>query len=140
LFERLFYHQESKHALRSITDGNSNRNGKGRRGSLLSTLEEDREGNLESQEEEMVSALGTTFNFRTLHVRSPYLNKILEKVRVADEQDEQFALYATANVALVHLTNALNELHLIVRELVGEKELEGFQIAQERWAGLERGS
>jgi hypothetical protein len=103
-------------------------------------LEEDREGNLESQEEEMVSALGTTFNFRTLHVRPLSLYKILEKVRVADEQDEQFALYATANVALVHLTNALNELHLIVRELVGEKELEGFQIAQERWAGLERGS
>jgi hypothetical protein len=60
--------------------------------------------------------------------------------KVADAQDEQFALYATANVALVHLTNALNELHLIVRDLVGEKELEGFQIAQERWAGLERGS
>jgi hypothetical protein len=140
LFERLFYHQESKHALRSITDGNSNRNAKGRRGSLLSKLEEDREGNLESQEEEMVSALGTTFNFRTLHVRFPSLYKIVEKVRVTDGQDEQFALYATANVALVHLTNALNELHLIVRDLVGEKELEGFQIAQERWAGLERGS
>jgi len=59
---------------------------------------------------------------------------------VTDGQDEQFALYATANVALVHLTNALNELHLVVRELVGEKELEGFQIAQERWAGLERAS
>lgn len=88
----------------------------------------------------MVSALGTTFNFRTLHVRSSYLYKILKKVRVADGQDEQFAIYATANVALVHLTNALNELQLIVRDLVGEKELEGFQIAQERWAGLERGS
>lgn len=60
--------------------------------------------------------------------------------RRANGKDEQFALYATANVALVHLTNALNELHLIVRDLVGEKELEGFQIAQERWAGLERGS
>jgi hypothetical protein len=127
LFERLFYHQESKHALRNI-------NGKG--GRSLSELEEDREGNLESQEEEMVSALGTSFNFRTLHVRTPYLCC----KRGTDEQDEQFALYATANVALVHLTNALNELHLIVRDLVGEKELEGFQIAQERWAGLERGS
>jgi hypothetical protein len=123
----LFYHQESKHALRNI-------NGKG--GRSLSKLEEDREGNLESQEEEMVSALGTSFNFRTLHVRIPHLRC----KRETDEQDEQFALYATANVALVHLTNALNELHLIVRDLVGEKELEGFQIAQERWAGLERGS
>jgi hypothetical protein len=123
----LFYHQESKHALRNI-------NGKG--GRSLSKLEEDREGNLESQEEEMVSALGTSFNFRTLHVRTLYLRC----KREIDEQDEQFALYATANVALVHLTNALNELHLIVRDLVGEKELEGFQIAQERWAGLERGS
>ena len=29
-------------------------------------------------------------------------------------------------------------MHLVIKELVGEKELEGFQIAQERWAGLER--
>jgi hypothetical protein len=87
----------------------------------------------------MVSALGTTFNFRTLHVRPPIFTRSQSR-QVADVQDEQFALYATANVALVHLTNALNELHLIVRDLVGEKELEGFQIAQERWAGLERGS
>lgn len=85
----------------------------------------------------MVSALGTSFNFNTLHVR-PSPNPSTR--RRANGKDEQFALYATANVALVHLTNALNELHLIVRDLVGEKELEGFQIAQERWAGLERGS
>jgi hypothetical protein len=121
LFERLFYHQESKHALRGP-----------RSKDLLQKLGEDREDNLESQEEEMVSALGTSFNFNTLHVRT--------QQSWADGKDEQFALYATANVALVHLTNALNELHLIVRDLVGEKELEGFQIAQERWAGLERGS
>jgi hypothetical protein len=103
-------------------------------------LEEDRADNLESQEEEMVSALGTSFNFRTLHVSFSTIYVLTANGGWADGQDEQFALYATANVALVHLTNALNELHLIVRDLVGEKELEGFQIAQERWAGLERGS
>lgn len=58
---------------------------------------------------------------------------------LSPDQDEQFAIYATANVALLHLANALNEMHLTIKELVGEKELEGFQIAQERWAGLERG-
>jgi len=105
--------------------------GKGRRESF-SKLDAERADNLESQEEEMVSSLGTSFNFGTLHVG--------RNRNRADGQDEQFALYATANVALVHLTNALNELHLVVRDLVGEKELEGFQIAQERWAGLERGS
>ena len=105
--------------------------GKGKR-ETFSKLEEDRADNLESQEEEMVSSLGTSFNFGTLHVGRTQGR--------ADGQDEQFALYATANVALVHLTNALNELHLVVRDLVGEKELEGFQIAQERWAGLERRS
>jgi hypothetical protein len=102
----------------------------------LTKVGEEREDNLESQEEDMVESLGTSFNFQTLHVSFP----IIGDWAMADRQDEQFALYATANVALVHLTNALNELHLVVRELVGEKELEGFQIAQERWAGLERGS
>jgi hypothetical protein len=103
----------------------------------LTKVGEEREDNLESQEEDMVESLGTSFNFGTLHVSFPVLDG---DEGSADGQDEQFALYATANVALVHLTNALNELHLVVRELVGEKELEGFQIAQERWAGLERGS
>nr|KIR45893.1 hypothetical protein I312_04863 [Cryptococcus bacillisporus CA1280] len=48
--------------------------------------------------------------------------------------DEQFALFATANTALVHIMIGLNEMYLIVRDLVGEKDLHGLDRASERWA------
>jgi len=51
--------------------------------------------------------------------------------------DEQMASYATANVALVHLAGCLNELQRLVIKLVGERELSGFDRAQERMARTE---
>ncbi|ADV25553.1 Conserved hypothetical protein [Cryptococcus gattii WM276] len=48
--------------------------------------------------------------------------------------DEQFALFATANTALVHIMIGLNEMYLIVRDLVGERDLHGLDRASERWA------
>lgn len=58
----------------------------------------------------------------------------------ADQQDEQFALFAVANVALIHITSCLNEIHQVVRDLVGERELAGFERTQERWARIELGT
>ncbi|WWC58457.1 uncharacterized protein I303_100999 [Kwoniella dejecticola CBS 10117] len=53
--------------------------------------------------------------------------------------DEQIALFATANIALVHIAVGLNEMFRIVRSLVGEKELQGLDRASERWARGELG-
>ena len=53
------------------------------------------------------------------------------------QQDEQFAYYAVANVALIHITTCLNEIHQVVKQLVGERELVGFEQTQERWARME---
>ncbi|WVQ97371.1 hypothetical protein IAU59_004483 [Kwoniella sp. CBS 9459] len=55
--------------------------------------------------------------------------------------DEQLALFATANIALVHIAVGLNDMFRIVRTLVGERELSGLDRASERWARreLERG-
>ncbi|WVR05967.1 hypothetical protein IAU60_002995 [Kwoniella sp. DSM 27419] len=47
---------------------------------------------------------------------------------------EQTALFATANIALVHIAVGLNDMFRIVRSLVGEKELEGLNLVSERWA------
>lgn len=52
-------------------------------------------------------------------------------------QEEQFAVLATANVALVHVTSGLNALYRVVVALVGERELAGFDRAQERWGRQE---
>lgn len=68
LFERLFYHQESKHALRRGTVPGAREGPSKRRGSLLSKIVPEGADHLESQEEEMVQSLGTSFNFKTLHV------------------------------------------------------------------------
>ncbi|OCF31124.1 hypothetical protein I316_07256 [Kwoniella heveanensis BCC8398] len=51
--------------------------------------------------------------------------------------DEQLALFATANIALVHIAVGLNDMFRIVRTLVGEKELSGLDRASERWARRE---
>ncbi|WWC86361.1 uncharacterized protein L201_001236 [Kwoniella dendrophila CBS 6074] len=53
--------------------------------------------------------------------------------------DEQLALFATANIALVHIAVGLNEMFRIVKNLVGEKELQGLERASERWARGELG-
>ncbi|WVF70551.1 hypothetical protein IAT40_005342 [Kwoniella sp. CBS 6097] len=55
--------------------------------------------------------------------------------------EEQLALFATANIALVHIAVGLNDMFRIVRTLVGERELSGLDRASERWARreLERG-
>ncbi|OCF73911.1 hypothetical protein I204_05757 [Kwoniella mangroviensis CBS 8886] len=53
--------------------------------------------------------------------------------------DEQIALFATANIALVHIAVGLNEMFRIVKELVGERELQGLERASERWARGELG-
>jgi hypothetical protein len=49
-------------------------------------------------------------------------------------QDEQFAVFATANVALIHIANGLNEVSRVVVELIGERELEGLDRIQEKYA------
>lgn len=49
-------------------------------------------------------------------------------------KDEQFALFATANTALVHIVIGLNDMYKTVRDLVGEKDLHGLDRASERWA------
>lgn len=49
-------------------------------------------------------------------------------------KDEQFALFATANTALVHTVIGLNDMYRTVRDLVGEKDLHGLDRASERWA------
>lgn len=54
-----------------------------------------------------------------------------------DGQDEQFTIYATAQIAIAHFLGGLNALHAEVLTLVGEREIEGFDIAQERWAQAE---
>lgn len=85
LFERLLYHQESKHALRnrslatgtgvnsSVGDGGvgggSDVHGRTRRPSKVIDGDLEGEDHVESGEAEMVSALGSSFNFQTLHVR-----------------------------------------------------------------------
>ncbi|EIW70668.1 hypothetical protein TREMEDRAFT_73534 [Tremella mesenterica DSM 1558] len=51
--------------------------------------------------------------------------------------DEQFGVFATAVVSLLHVTYELDDLYRTVAELVGERELEGFDRAQERWAMLD---
>lgn len=55
----------------------------------------------------------------------------------ADRQDEQLPIFATALISIVQLLNGLNTMHEVVLELVGEAELEGFDLAQERWARVE---
>ncbi|WVQ77075.1 hypothetical protein IAR50_006758 [Cryptococcus sp. DSM 104548] len=50
---------------------------------------------------------------------------------------EQFTLCATAGTSLVHITVCLNKMYLIVRELVGEKELGGLDRASARWADMD---
>ncbi|RSH85428.1 hypothetical protein EHS25_004824 [Saitozyma podzolica] len=47
-------------------------------------------------------------------------------------RDEQFAIYATANASLIHLTVGLNQMYRLIVSLVGEKELGAFDRAQER--------
>ncbi|WRT64249.1 uncharacterized protein IL334_001180 [Kwoniella shivajii] len=48
--------------------------------------------------------------------------------------DEQIALFATANIALVHIAVGLNDIFNIVKSLVGERDLQGLDRASERWA------
>lgn len=43
-------------------------------------------------------------------------------------------MFATANVALIHIANGLNEVSRVVVELIGERELEGLDRIQERYA------
>ncbi|KAK4688328.1 hypothetical protein P7C73_g1783, partial [Tremellales sp. Uapishka_1] len=72
------------------------------------------------QEEERIEieTLGKELNWKSCH-------------------NEQLAVYATATVALTHITHGLNELHQLVISLVGEKDLDGFDKAQARWARKE---
>ncbi|WVQ85239.1 hypothetical protein IAT38_007404 [Cryptococcus sp. DSM 104549] len=61
--------------------------------------------------------------------------KVLEGTITWDRcHEEQFAYFASANIALVHLALGLNDMYRIVRDLVGEKELQGLDRASERWA------
>jgi hypothetical protein len=55
-------------------------------------------------------------------------------------QEEQFAVFATANVGLIHVISCLNDLYRVLVALVGEQELEGFDRAQARWARHEVGA
>ncbi|GFZ43623.1 hypothetical protein JCM24511_01343, partial [Saitozyma sp. JCM 24511] len=73
------------------------------------------EERIENEEEKVFVDLGKTFNWDTL-------------------RDEQFAVFATANVALIHIANGLNEVSRVVVELIGERELEGLDRIQERYA------
>jgi hypothetical protein len=50
-------------------------------------------------------------------------------------QNEQFAIFATATVALTHVAAGLNEMQRLVIDLVKEVDFGGgFDRAQERWA------
>ncbi|TYJ56489.1 hypothetical protein B9479_002736 [Cryptococcus floricola] len=50
---------------------------------------------------------------------------------------EQFTLCATSSTSLVHITVCLNKMYLIVRELVGERDLGGLDRASARWADMD---
>ncbi|KAL7424784.1 hypothetical protein Q5752_000468 [Cryptotrichosporon argae] len=52
-------------------------------------------------------------------------------------QTEQFAIFATAIVALVHVTAELAEMQRIVGALVGSRSIDGYDRMQERWAADE---
>jgi hypothetical protein len=52
--------------------------------------------------------------------------------------DEQFAVFATALISLMNIVSGLNTMHSVILDLVGERELEGFDLAQERWAAMDR--
>ncbi|WWD17770.1 hypothetical protein CI109_102211 [Kwoniella shandongensis] len=61
--------------------------------------------------------------------------EILENTLTWDRlHDEQLPIFATANIALVHIAIGLNDMYRVVRELVGEKDLKGLDRASERWA------
>ena len=103
------------------------------------------EARLDKQEAQVVKDLGTDFTFDTMKVSSnsdwlhteSYVVRARDCLDVADMQDEQFAIFAVANVALIHITSCLNEMHLCIKQLVGERELAGFEQTQERWARME---
>lgn len=40
-------------------------------------------------------------------------------------------------MALMHIVSGLNTMHSIILDLVGERDLEGFDMAQERWAAMD---
>lgn len=63
-----------------------------------------------------------------------FLSSSLSVVLTLIKKDEQFALFATANTALVHIVIGLNDMYRVVRDLVGEKDLHGLDRASERWA------
>lgn len=53
-------------------------------------------------------------------------------------QDEQFAIFAVALISLMHMVSELNHMHSAILDLAGECELEGFDLAQQRYAAQDK--
>lgn len=45
----------------------------------------------------------------------------------ANFQDEQLAIYATATIALTHIAYKIDQIHSIVRTLVGEQQFDALE-------------
>ncbi|WWC66524.1 uncharacterized protein I206_100427 [Kwoniella pini CBS 10737] len=117
VFERLAIH-------RSAMSGQSRRN-------LNPKSVEKQEGSMQSDQ----SPIDTGMEMATRDAQN-----VLEGVITWDTiHNEQIALFATANIALVHIAVGLNEMFRLVKGLVGEKELQGLDRASERWARGELG-
>ncbi|CAK9785943.1 hypothetical protein CC85DRAFT_328300 [Cutaneotrichosporon oleaginosum] len=110
IFERLSYHRTYRHALRRAARLET--------GAPADSRDAPVESGLMPQESSALVSLEGDLTWSNAH-------------------NEQFTLYATALIALSHFIGGLNSLHATVLELVGEREIDGFAEAQERWARAE---
>lgn len=68
-------------------------------------------------------------NWRMLQVRTSGC----EVAQAHDKQDEQLAIYATATIALSHIAFKIDQIHRIVRSLVGEQQFDALEdLSKER--------
>ena len=64
--------------------------------------------------------------------------RVIGNFELTKHQNEQLSIYATATVALSHVTLGLNDLQGVIISLVGEADMgNGFEKVQERWARYE---
>ncbi|OXM76143.1 hypothetical protein C364_06247 [Cryptococcus neoformans Bt63] len=160
IFERLAIHSKQRHSSRSVQAANRqmDRAGEGgdyqQRGekevgeekrSLLreqrgenmmgggEKMENGENGNVQEDKDEMPrDADGNVYQTELVRRNAERVMKGI--ISWDDWHDEQFALFATANTALVHIVIGLNDMYRTVRDLVGEKDLHGLDRASERWA------
>ena len=121
IIERLAYHHAHSSALRNQAPPSRSAT----------------EQNMETRaQESLVSSITDIFTWDQCHVSSALMSPPDHGNELID-QNEQFAIFGSASVALIHVAYGLDDLYRIIADLVGEREMEGFDRALERWAALD---